>query len=120
MVKRWLWLSGLIVAVVLVAAALAPRVANAQRTVDLVVGCNPVALTYDDGTAVTIVGEGVAPAGSLVSIWKYLPAEGRWVGYSAGAPPEVSDLQTVERLDAVFACVNAVATITMPQIGGGG
>jgi hypothetical protein len=118
MVKRWLWLSGLIAAVLLLAAAVAPRLASAQRTVDLVLGCNPVALTYDDGTAVTMVADGVAPTGSLISIWKFLPAEGRWIGYSAGAPPEVSDLQTVERLDAVFVCVNAVATITMPQIGG--
>jgi hypothetical protein len=118
MVKRWIWFSGLVVAVLLVAAALAPRVASAQRTVNLVLGCNPVALTYDDGTATTTVAEGVAPAGALDTIWKYLPAEGRWLGYMASAPPEVSDLQTVERLDAVFVCVNAVATITMPQIGG--
>jgi len=120
MVKRWLWLPGLVAAVLLLAAALAPRVASAQRTVNLVVGCNPVALTYPDGTAITTVGSGVAPAGSLDAIWKFLPAEGRWIGYSAGAPAEVSDLQSVKRLDAVFVCVNVVATITMPQIGGGG
>jgi len=118
MVKRWLWLPGLMAAIFLLAAALAPRVASAQRTVDLVMGCSPVALTYDNGTAVTTVGDGVAPTGSLQAIWKYLPAESRWIGYSAGAPAEVSDLQTVQRLDAVFVCVNAVATITMPQIGG--
>ena len=118
MVRRWLWLSGLVAAVLLLAAALAPRLASAQRTVDLVLGCNPVALTHPDGTAITTVADGVAPAESLVSIWKFLPAEGRWIGYSAGAPPEVSDLQTVERLDALFVCVNVVATITMPQIGG--
>jgi hypothetical protein len=120
MVRRWLWLPGLIAALLLLAAALAPNTVNAQRTVDLVVGCSPVAVTYDDGTAVATVGEGVQPTGSLVAIWKYLPAENRWVGYSAGAPPEVSDLQTVERLDALFVCVNAVGTISMPEIGGGG
>jgi hypothetical protein len=120
MVKRWLWLSGLVAAVVLLAATVAPRLASAQRTVDLVVGCNPVALTYDDGTAITTVAAGVAPAEALETIWKYLPVEGRWLGYMASAPPQVSDLQTVERLDAVFVCVNVVATITMPQIGGGG
>ena len=120
MVKRWIWFSGLVAAVVLLAATVAPRLASAQRTVDLVLGCNPVALTYDDGTPTTTVAAGVAPAGSLLAIWKYLPAEGRWIGYSAGAPPEVSDLQTVERLDALFVCVNAVGTITMPSIGGGG
>jgi hypothetical protein len=119
-VKRWLWLPGLVAAVLLLAAVVAPRLASAQRSVNLVVGCNPVALTYPDGTAITTVAAGVAPAGSLDTIWKYLPAEGRWLGYMASAPPEVSDLQTVQRLDAVFVCVNVVATITMPSIGGGG
>jgi hypothetical protein len=119
-VKRWLWVPGLVAAVFLLATALAPRSVSAQRSVDLVVGCNPVAITYDSGTAITTVAEGVTPAGALISIWKFVPAEGRWIGYSAGAPPEVSDLQTVQRLDALFVCVNAVATITMPSIGGGG
>jgi hypothetical protein len=117
MVKRWLWLPGLIAAVLLLAAAVAPRLASAQRTVDLVLGCNPVSITYDNGTAITTVAAGVEPAGSLETMWKYLPAEGRWLGYMASAP-EASDLQTVERLGVVFVCVNAVATITMPQIGG--
>jgi hypothetical protein len=119
-VKRWLWVPGLVVAVLVLAAALGARSASAQDAVPLVVGCNPVAFTWDDGTPTTTVAEGVAPAGSLISIWKFLPAEGRWIGYSAGAPPEVSDLQTVERLDAAFVCVNAVGTITRPSIGGGG
>jgi hypothetical protein len=118
MARRWLWLVGLVAVALLLLAALGPRTANAQRTVDLVVGCNPVALTHADGTAVTTVAAGVQPADSLISIWKFLPAENRWIGYSAGAPPEVSDLQTVERLDAVFVCVSTVATITMPEIGG--
>ena len=120
MVKRWFWFSALVAAAFLFAAAFVPNSVSAQRTVTLVVGCNPVAITYDDGTTITTVGQGVEPAGSLVSIWKYLPAENRWIGYSAGAPAAVSDLQTVERLDALFVCVNAAATISMPDIGGGG
>jgi hypothetical protein len=119
MMKRWPWLSALIVAALLVAAALGARSASA-RTRDLVVGCNPETMTFADGTAITTVAAGVEPAGSLDSMWKYLPAEGRWLGYMAGVPAEVSDLQTVDRLDVLFVCVNVVATITMPDIGGGG
>jgi hypothetical protein len=88
--------------------------------VDLLVGCNPVTLTFPNGTATTTAAAGVQPAESLLAMWKFVPAERRWMGYMAGAPAEVSDLQTVERLDVVFVCVNAVGTITMPQIGGGG
>lgn len=120
MVKRWFWFSALIAAALLFVAAFAPNSASAQEAVPLVVGCNPVAFTWDDGTAITTVGQGVQPTGALVSIWKYLPAENRWIGYSAGAPAAVSDLQTVERLDAAFVCVNAAATITRPEIAGGG
>ena len=116
MARRWIWLPGLTAAALLLAAALAPGSASADRTVDLVVGCNPVAITHDDGTAASTVGEGVQPANALVSIWKFLPAQDSWSGYAAGAPAGVSDLQTVERLDALFVCVNAVATITMPDI----
>jgi hypothetical protein len=118
MVKRWLWLPGLVVAVLLLAAALGARTASA-RTVDLVVGCNPQTMTFANGTAIATVAAGVAPAGSLETIWVFVPAEGRWLGYMASAP-QASDLQTVERLGVAFVCVNAVATITMPDIGGGG
>jgi hypothetical protein len=118
MAKRWLWLVGIMAAALLLAVALSPGSASAQRTVDLLVGCNPVAITHDDGTDVATVAAGVEPAGALVSIWKFLPAQGSWAGYAAGAPPEVSDLQTVERLDALFVCVNGAATISMPEIGG--
>ena len=120
MATRWLWLPGLIVALLLLAATLAPNTARAQRVENLVMGCTPVAMTFDDGTAITTVGEGVTPAGALTSIWKYLPAEQRWIGFSATAPVEVSDLQTVERLDPLFVCTNQAGTITMPEIGGGG
>ncbi len=119
MVRRWFWFPGLISAVLLLAVALWPQGTSAQETVTLVAGCNPVALTYDDGTAIATVAATVEPAGSLTSIWKLLPAEGRWLGYSAAAP-QASDLQTVERLDAVFVCVNVAGTISRPEIGGGG
>ena len=118
--KRWLCLSALVVAALLLAAALAPRSASAQRTVDLLSGCNPVTFTFPNGTPTTTAAAGVQPAESLLAMWKFVPAEHRWMGFMAGAPAEVSDLQTVERLDVVFVCVNAVGTITMPQIGGGG
>jgi len=118
-VKRWLWLSGFVAAALLLVTALGPRTASA-RTRDLVVGCNPETMTYADGTAITEVASSVAPAGSLKTIWQFVPAEGRWLGYMAGAPAEVSDLQTAERLGVLFICVSQVATITMPDIGGGG
>jgi hypothetical protein len=96
----------------------APRSASAQRTVNLAVGFNPVVLTFPNDTSIATVASGIAPASALDSIWKYVPAEGRWMGYSPAVPVEVNDLQTVKRLDPVFIFVKEAATITMPQIGG--
>ena len=58
----------------------------------------------------------VAPAEALDAIWKFDPATGTWQGFSPTAPAEVSDLATVDRLDAIFVCVNAAATIGRPVI----
>jgi len=117
MAKRWLWFPGVVAAALLLAATLAPRPADAQRTVDLVgANCTAVALTYENGTGIATVAAAVAPAGALDSIWEFLAAEGRWIGYAAGVPPEAADLQSVDRLDVVFICVGDAATMTMPEI----
>jgi hypothetical protein len=90
--------------------------AQQERQVQLVAGCNPVASTHPNGTPPATIGAGVDPAGALVSIWFLHMAEGRWLGYSPAVPPQGNDLQSVNRLDAIFVCVNADAIITMPYV----
>lgn len=85
------------------------------ESVDLVVGCNPVASTWPDGTAATAVGDNVAPAEALDAIWKFDPGSGAWQGYSPAAP-QASDLASVDMLDAIFICTNAAATWARPVI----
>jgi hypothetical protein len=84
--------------------------------VALVEGCNPLAATWADGTAIATVAGAVAPAEALDAIWKFDPVTGTWMGYSPSAPAAVSDLASVDRLDAIFVCVNAAATISRPVI----
>jgi hypothetical protein len=86
------------------------------ETVDLVQGCNPLAATWADGTAIATVAGAVAPAEALDAIWKFDPATSTWQGYSPSAPAAVNDLASVNRLDAIFVCVNATATIQRPVI----
>jgi len=86
------------------------------ESVALVEGCNPIAATWADGTAIDTVAGAVAPAEALDAIWKFDPATGSWKGFSPSAPPAVNDLASVERLDAIFICVNAAATIGRPVI----
>ena len=86
------------------------------ETVDLVEGCNPIAATWADGTAIAAVAGAVAPPEALDAIWKFDAASATWQGYSPTAPADVNDLALVNRLDAIFVCVNAAATIARPVI----
>lgn len=85
-------------------------------TVALAPGCNPLAATWPSGTAVAAVAAAVSPAEALVSIWKFDVAARRWLGYAPAAPPEVSDLAAVERLDAIFVCMGAPGSVTRPKV----
>lgn len=90
--------------------------AGATEAVPLVVGCNPVTLTWPNGTAATTVAAAISPASALGSIWKFNAAGASWLGFSPSAPVEVNDLQSVQRLDAVFVCMNAAGTLNRPKI----
>jgi len=81
-----------------------------------VAGCNPVSSTWADGAAASAVAAAVAPADALDAIWAFDTAAGTWLGYSPTAPAGVSDLDTVDRLDAIFICVDADATVSRPVI----
>jgi hypothetical protein len=94
---------------------------NPMRVVDLVVGCNNVALTYPDGTLVGVVVGSINPQGAMYAIWRLNPSPptpGAGPTYEGFAPaaPQASDLQGVNFLEAVFLCVSVPATITMPAV----
>jgi hypothetical protein len=86
------------------------------ETVDLVEGCNPIAATWADGSLIATVAGAVAPAEALDAIWKFDAASSTWLGYAPGVPADVNNLATVNRLDAIFICVNAAATVQRPVI----
>jgi hypothetical protein len=90
--------------------------AHAQRVEDLLGGfCNPVASTHPDGTPPATIAAGVDPSDAVNAIWFLVAGEG-WLGYSPDVPAELNDLQSVDRLDAIFICVTADATVTMPPV----
>jgi len=91
------------------------------RIVSLAVGCNNVALTYPDGTPVSVVVGSINPQGAMYAIWRLnmtpvSPATGPAFEGFAPAAPQASDLQGVNFLEAVFLCVSVPATITMPAV----
>lgn len=90
--------------------------AHAQRVENLLGGfCNPVASTHPDGTPPATIAAGVDPEDAVFAIW-FLVAGVGWSGFSPDVPVELNDLQSVDRLDAIFVCVDADATITMPPV----
>jgi len=98
-----------------------PIVPPPMRVVDLVVGCNNVALTYPDGTPVGVVVGSISPQGAMYAIWRLNatpPTPGAGPTYEGFAPaaPQASDLQGVNFLEAVFLCVSVPAAITMPAV----
>jgi hypothetical protein len=91
------------------------------RVVNLAVGCNNVALTYPDGTAVSVVVGSINPQGAMYAIWRLnatptVPGAGPTYEGFAPAAPQASDLQGVNFLEAVFLCVSVPSTITMPAV----
>lgn len=71
-------------------------------------GCNNIALTFPDGTTSQAVVQAVTPAGSVESLWRHNGAQNRFEGFSPQYP-QVSDLLTVNFLDAVWFCMTSGA-----------
>lgn len=94
-------------------ATATPTATPVMESVTLVVGCNPVASTYADNTAISTIASAVSPSGALISIWAF--ETGVWRGYSPFYP-EYSDLSAVDRLDVVFICVDTAGSFERPEV----
>jgi uncharacterized surface anchored protein len=89
------------------------------RVVTLSTGCNNVVDTYADGTNGAVFASAVVPATSVTSIWRFDNASQtfRAVYFAptgAGVPPPV-DVSALSRLDPIFVCLNAPATLNEPS-----
>jgi hypothetical protein len=106
---------------VIAVVAHAPRPATAQQTenVELFRGCNNVSLTWPNGTATSVVAAAITPASALQSIWRFNNVMQTFQGFSAQFPAQ-SDLQTVNRIDAVFVCMSGSGTMARPVLTPGG
>jgi len=106
-------------ALLLASASETPESVGAQVCgeveVDLVAGCNPVAITFQDNTPIQTIASCVSPPEILIAIWEFEAPMGIWLGYSPQFP-EVSDLTEKDRLDVAFLCVDAPGTFTRPLI----
>jgi hypothetical protein len=88
-----------------------------QRSATLQTGCNNVVNTFPDGSPGQTVSSGISPA-TVVAIWKYDNASqifraAYFPASTSGSQPPV-DIPTLNRLDAVFICVSAPATLLEP------
>jgi hypothetical protein len=81
--------------------------------VELAALCNPVTITYPDGTTVQTLTAAVSPSGILTAMWQF--EGGVWLGYSPQYP-QASNLAVTGFLDVVFLCVDAAGTFVRPLV----
>jgi len=84
--------------------------------VSLAKGCVLVGSTWEDGTPVDTVAAAVSPADALDAMWAFDPVTGTWLAFSPVAPAGVSDLTSVDRLQAFFVCMSEAGTIGRPVL----
>jgi|GEM_PF-2198280 len=77
--------------------------------------CNAVSLTWPQGTPVATVAASITPQGVLEAIWRFDAVQNRFLGFSPN-PNAPSDYVTANRLESVFICVRAEATLNRPII----
>ena len=104
-----------LLALVLTGSAATSRAQDGQRTVNLSPGCNMVTLTFASGTDAASAAAAVSPADALDTIWRLDNVSRTFQAFMPQAP-QASDLTSVNLLDAVFMCVDAGATISMPTV----
>lgn len=97
-------------------ASTTATVMTGTEAIPLTTGCTNLTLTWPNGTSTSVVAAAISPTGALASIWRYDAAQGRFLGYTPAAPSFANDLLTVNRLEAVFVCVNSPATLTRPAL----
>jgi len=81
--------------------------------VELAAACNPVTVTYPEGTTVQTLAAAISPPGNLGALWAF--EGGLWLGYSPQYP-EASDLAVTGFLDVVFFCVDAPGVFVRPLV----
>ena len=89
----------------------------AQET-PLVPGCNNAAVHF--GTAFSLTARDlylwrIRPHTAVDAVWKHDAATGSWLGFSP-IPNAPNSLRDLNRLDAIFICVRAPATLFQPPL----
>jgi hypothetical protein len=81
--------------------------------VELAATCNPVAVTYAEGTTVQTLANAISPPSILGAMWAF--RDNFWQGYSPQYP-QASNLATTAFLDVVFLCVDAPGVFVRPLV----
>lgn len=88
------------------------------QTINLVRGCNNVTPTVTESASAYAAR--VTATNAVIAVWEHQAANNTFRGAPGAAAPAsaqaVADLASVTRLQPVFVCVNAAATLTQPVI----
>jgi hypothetical protein len=97
-------------------AVISPSTTPGVEMVQVPQGCFLVGSTWDDDTDIATVAGAVTQADALDAIWAFDAGAGVWVGFSPDAPPGVSDLTSLDRLEPFFVCMSEPGTVGRPVI----
>lgn len=100
------------------AVSLAQCVPTDWQRVELVAGCNNVVSTFPDGSGPRTVyyatTNGSIGPGGVRAIWRYDPAQKRFLGWSSETPESANDLTALQRLDAIYICMTQSGVLYRP------
>jgi hypothetical protein len=115
----YLAIAGALAGLAAVTGGTPPARAQQTESVELFRGCNNVSLTWANGTPTTMVSAAITPASNIISIWRFNNLQQTFQGFSPQFVQQ-SDLQTVNRIDAVFICMTGPGTMARPILGASG
>ena len=87
------------------------------EAIALPVGCTNLTLTWPQLTPLRMVAAAITPPGALESIWRFIPARQRFLGFAPTAPDPANDYTAISApLEAVFICMTAPGTLMRPAV----
>ena len=103
------------IALALTGPAATSRAQDVIQVRNLSSGCNMVTLTFPTGSPTSTLADFVSPSTALQAVWRLDNVTRTFQAFMPQAP-QASDLTSLNLLDAVFICVDAAATVSLPVV----
>ena len=90
------------------------RARGELETVQLFRGCNNIAVTWPNGTAIATFANAINPPQAVIAVWRYDNRQKRFSAYSP-SPDALNDLTAVNRNEVLYVCLDSPGVIRRPS-----